>query len=198
MSATMTYLCDFTKKLNKKKVENFANKSAILCNLPFWLEIHFDLYLKNQFTHQLLLYLFWKLFLWCLKRGLVGSYTYDTFNAILEKPSLIFYESVFTWSKSLGSPLLMSQTPFLLINYCTKLFLQQSRCCILVPILLLLDLILWRILISDKKFFKSIKETSLQLLAMQFSLQIDCITFLALWCKTFSSSSNQDGRIYSR
>ena len=103
-----------------------------------------------------------------------------------------------TWSKSLGSPLLMSQTPFLLINYCTKLFLQQSRCCILVPILLLLDLILWRILISDKKFFKSIKETSLQLLAMQFSLQIDCITFLALWCKTFSSSSNQDGRIYSR
>ena len=79
-----------------RKLKILRKKSAILCNLPFWLEIHFDPYLKNQLTLQLLLYLFWKLFLWCLKRGLVGSYTYDTFNAILEKPSLIFYESVFT------------------------------------------------------------------------------------------------------
>ena len=78
-----------------RKLKILRKKSAILCNLPFWLEIHFDPYLKNQLTLQLLLYLFWKLFLWCLKRGLVGSYTYDTFNAILEKPSLIFYESVF-------------------------------------------------------------------------------------------------------
>ena len=41
MLPTITFSCDFTKKFEYKKSENFAKKSAILCNLPFWLEIHF-------------------------------------------------------------------------------------------------------------------------------------------------------------
>ena len=77
-------------------MKNLAKKSVILCNLSFWIEVHFYLYLKNQLANLLLLYLFWKLFLKSFKWGIIDSCTYNTFDAILEKPSLIFYESVFT------------------------------------------------------------------------------------------------------
>ena len=54
----------FHGKIDQKiKVEKSCQKSVILCNLSFWIEVHFYLYLKNQLANLLLLYLVWKLFL---------------------------------------------------------------------------------------------------------------------------------------